>query len=396
MKKVLLVLLLLVPSLVLGLEYPKVYSSNVIIYDMVDDNVLYEDNSKEQVNIASLTKILTTITAIENIDNLDDEVIFSKEMKSEVAWDASIAGLWVGSKYTYRDLLYASMLPSGADATIALAISLSGSVDEYVSLMNELAIKVGMDNSHFVNVTGLDEEEHYSTLEDVLKLLRYALNNELFKEIYCTKKYTLSSNQIVYSTINKYSKNAGYDISPIMGSKTGFTSKAGLCISVLFNGSGHEMLLITTGAINNGMGYNVKDALDLIKFVNDNYGNVEIVREDELIKTLDIHYSNIDKYEVKTKKISMFLEEDYNSEDIIVEYEGLEELSILNKKEDYIGTVKYYYKDKLIDKEDIYLDIELKLSKEIKFILLGVIFVILLVIYVIIVRKKTKKRLRRS
>lgn len=156
MKKIyslIITLLILLPINVFSLDYPSINSKIVEVYDINDDKVLYEVDSNKQTSIASLTKIATTITAIENIKNLDEQVTITKEIMNTVSWDASKAGLKVGDKVTYKDLLYAAMLPSGADATNSIAILSSGSIDNYVVKMNELAKKLKLENTHFVNVT---------------------------------------------------------------------------------------------------------------------------------------------------------------------------------------------------------------------------------------------------
>ena len=157
MKKLLLLLtFILIPFSVYSLEYPAVNSKKVEIYDLNDKEVLYEVASNDKTSIASLTKIVTTMVAIENIKNLDEEVTISLKILSTVDREASVAGLKLNDKVTYRDLLYASMLPSGADATNSIAILSSGSVDKYVTKMNSLCKKVGLKNTNLVNATGLD------------------------------------------------------------------------------------------------------------------------------------------------------------------------------------------------------------------------------------------------
>lgn len=394
MKKIIYFIILLIPFPILALTYPTLHYRNAIIYDLTDNNILYNYHSEEETSIASLTKIMTTIVAIESIDNLDETITYTENMDSLVRWDASVAGLKVGKTYTYRDLLYASILPSGADATTALAISISGSIDAYVNKMNALAKQLKMNNSHFINVTGLDAEGHYSTAKDILTLLKYALNNSIFKEIYTTKEYTLTDGLKVESTINN-SQNT-YDLSRIIGSKTGFTLEAGLCISALINSHNHDILIITIGAPTNKQRYNITDALELISFLDNNYNNQTIITTNDIIKELPIKYSNISTYSIKpSKDILYYLPNDYSKEDIDIKYTGLEELSYKNKKDSKIGKVKYYYQDKLISTEDIYLKENLKINifkiiNQYKYFLLILIALILLLI---ISRKRVIKRL---
>lgn len=263
---------MLIPINVLALEMPEIVSDKAIVYDKTRGKVILEKNSEEVTSIASLTKILTVITAIENIDDLEEIITITSPMLNGIYWNASVAGLKVGDKVTYRDLLYAAMLPSGADATKVLAISIAGNVNAYVEKMNELAAKIGMDNSHFVNVTGLDTKNHYSTVEDVLTLLNYALDNETFKEVYTTREYTLTNGLVVESTLQLYLEKKDYDISKILGSKTGYTDNAGTCLSSLFEVQGHDMLVITVGApFDKIEQYNLVDNLSIIDYMEENY-----------------------------------------------------------------------------------------------------------------------------
>ena len=400
MKKIyslIITLLILLPINVFSLDYPSINSKIVEVYDINDDKVLYEVDSNKQTSIASLTKIATTITAIENIKNLDEQVTITSNILSTVSSDASKAGLKVGDKVTYRDLLYASMLPSGADATNSIAILSSGSIDNFVAKMNELAKKLKLENTHFVNVTGLDKDGHYSSADDVRKLLNYALKNELFRQIYTTKEYTLSNGLKVKSTVNdKYGKNN--DVSKIIGSKTGYTGNAGYCLSSLSNINGHEMLIIVLNASHIGNNYyNIVDTVDLINFMNESYKDETLVKKGQLIKKIPVTLSKINSYNIlSTKDVKKYLPKDYDIKNLKIEYKGLNSLSFSNKKGEKIGSVKYYYEGKLITEEKVILNKEIKMDiikvlKKYYYIIIGVILIIAgLITY----RIKTKKKKR--
>ena len=394
-------LLILLPINVFSLDYPSINSKIVEVYDINDDKVLYEVDSNKQTSIASLTKIGTTITAIENIKNLDEQVTITSNILSTVSSDASKAGLKVGDKVTYRDLLYASMLPSGADATNSIAILSSGSIDNFVAKMNELAKKLKLENTHFVNVTGLDKDGHYSSADDVRKLLNYALKNELFRQIYTTKEYTLSNGLKVKSTVNdKYGKNN--DVSKIIGSKTGFTGNAGYCLSSLSNINGHEMLIIVLNASHIGNNYyNIVDTVDLINFMNESYKDETLVKKGQLIKKIPVTLSKIENFKIlSTKNVKKYLPKDYDIKNLKIEYQGLNTLSFSNKKGEKIGSIKYYYEGKLIDKEDVILNKEIKMDiikvlKKYYYIIIGAILIIAGLITYKIKTKKKKKHPKR-
>ena len=374
---------------VFALDDPTLYSKNYCLYDLTDDKIIYEKNIQERTNIASLTKIMTTITAIEKINNLDDYVTITSEMLSNIKYDASLAGLKIGDKLTYKDLLYASILPSGADATQALAYSLSGSINNFVNDMNTLAKKIGMESSNFVNVTGLDIDNHYSTVSDLLKMLQYALRNETFKTIYTTKSYTLSNGLVVDATVKKYNNLMKLDISRITGSKTGYTNKAGLCISSIFESNNHEFIFISTNAeFIYGNYYNLKDNLNIINFMDKNYNNQTTVKSTDIIKTIPVNFSNIPKYDVHLSKDALtYLPNDYNKDDIKVNYNGKTSITFLDNNKQ-IGKVTITYKDNPIYEEDILLkDVKINFYLLVIINLLIVLF-IFKIVKVIFFRKK--------
>lgn len=374
---------------VFALDDPTLYSKNYCLYDLTDDKIIYEKNIQERTNIASLTKIMTTITAIEKINNLDDYVTITSEMLSNIKYDASLAGLKIGDKLTYKDLLYASILPSGADATQALAYSLSGSINNFVNDMNTLAKKIGMESSNFVNVTGLDIDNHYSTINDLLKMLQYSLKNETFKTIYTTKSYTLSNGLVVDATVKKYNNLMKLDVSRIIGSKTGYTNKAGLCISSIFESNNHEFIFISTNAeFIYGNYYNLKDNLNIINFMDKNYNNQTTVKSTDIIKTIPVNFSNIPKYNVHLSKDALtYLPNDYNKDDIKVNYNGKTSITFLDNNKQ-IGKVTITYKDNPIYEEDILLkDVKINFYLLVIINLLIVLF-IFKIVKVIFFRKK--------
>ena len=301
MKKIALFLFCFFPIYAFALEIPNLNSEAVIVYDMDADTVIFDKNSQNVHSIASLTKIMTVLTAIENIDDFSTNVTITNEMLAGIYWNASVAGLKVGDIVTYRDLLYAAILPSGADATQVLAYTVSGSVDTFVYKMNELAKKIGVKNTHYVNTTGLDQDGAYSTAYDQMLILDYALQNSMFKEVYTTKEYTLTNGLKVEASVQKYNQVLNLDTSKIIGSKTGNTDLAGLCMSALFYHEDHEMILITLGAERiDDLPYNLIDTLTIIDTVNQNYEipvNDVVTTESVFLEKEEIEIFNI-PYEV--------------------------------------------------------------------------------------------------
>ena len=240
-------------------------SDNVILYNLNDNNILYELNSDEKTNIASLTKIMTVITAIENIEDLNQEIIVPSEAFIGIE-EYSQMGLKTGDRLTYKDLLYGIMLPSGADAANTLAISLAGNIDNFVTLMNNKVTELNLENTHFDNPIGMDSENNYSTSKELAEILLYSLDNETFKEIFYTREYRIESlNLTIKSTLIQYSQNGYYDVDNIKGAKSGFTDGAGLCLASVATYDDVTYLLVTLGADTTNRANAIKDTIEISK-----------------------------------------------------------------------------------------------------------------------------------
>ena len=168
-------------------------SNNAVLYNLNDNRIIYEKNKDQKVSIASLTKLMTALVAIENIDNLNDYVSFKQsDYDKLIQQDASGSSLKKDKKYTYEDLLYGLLLESGADCANALARLTAGNEKNFVIKMNEKAEELGMKNSSFSNPIGLDDEKNYSTVQDVSILLREDLRNPILKNILTTFTHSVS------------------------------------------------------------------------------------------------------------------------------------------------------------------------------------------------------------
>lgn len=401
MKKVgyiILTLILLVPFGAKALEID-LNSKNAIVYNLDEEKILYEKNADSQTSIASLTKIMTTILSIENIKDLDESVTITSSMLSGIPYDASTAGLNVGDKLTYKDLLYSSMLPSGADATQALAVSLTGSVSNFVEKMNEKAAELNLTNTHFANTTGLDEQGHYSTAKDVLTLLNYALKNKTFKTIFTTKYYTTTNDLSLKSTLDGYNRTLNYDLSYVLGSKTGFTDEAGYCLTTLSNIDNTNIITVTINAPTTGNSKNLIDLNQIHDSLKDNYSKVNIVNENDTLIKLETKYTKESEIKIKAEKdIQRYVENPFEEEQVKIKYKGEKIISSNTKKGTKLGKLTIYYKDELIEEIPVILDEELHFSvwnylKENIYYYIGLILIVIITLKVL--KKSKKKRIRR-
>lgn len=218
-------------------------------------NILGEENADESIYPASLTKMMTVLLAAENFDDLDASVTLDEELFSPLwAANASMAGFEPGEVVTVRDLLYGAMLPSGAECCAAIAHRLDGSEAAFADRMNRRARDLGMENTHFVNATGLQDSEHRSTVRDLATLLDAALDNPTFREVFTAQRYSTSPTNLhpdgitVYSSALSLFQDADLGRMTLLGGKTGFTDEAGLCLATLAEADGTEYILVTAGA----------------------------------------------------------------------------------------------------------------------------------------------------
>ena len=237
------------------LDISGINSPYAVLMQVRGGRVIGEINGEEQMYPASMTKIMTTIVAIENLKDLDQEITLTNEMfEGLYEQDATQAGFQPGETVRAIDLLYGVMLPSGAECCVGLAQHLFGSEENFVAKMNEKAAELGMDSTHFVTCTGLHDENHYTTVRDLTKLLSYALQNDTFRQIYCTSEYTTSATASApeglhfLSTMFKKMDSPEVNGGEIEGGKTGYTGEAGQCLASLAKVDDVEYILVTAGA----------------------------------------------------------------------------------------------------------------------------------------------------
>ena len=216
----------------------RVDARNVLVLDSTEKKVLFEQNGYDIVPMASTTKILTALIAIER-GNLNEEFIVSKNA-------ASISGSKVGykasEKVTVHELLYGLMYRSGNDAAITIAEGIGGSIQGFSEIMNNYAISIGLVDSHFESPHGLDSREHYTSAYDLALLTSIGMEDETFKEIVGTKEISRNKYNFTrdYSNINKIL----WKIPGANGVKTGYTGQAGKCLVSSVNINDKNIIIV--------------------------------------------------------------------------------------------------------------------------------------------------------
>jgi D-alanyl-D-alanine carboxypeptidase (penicillin-binding protein 5/6) len=362
-------------------------SAVILNYDTGD--ILWEKNSSSSMYPASTTKILSSIIAIENINDFDQVVEISKNASGR---NHSAFRFRTGDRISLMDLCKASLICSHNNATIALAEYVSGSVEDFVELMNKKAEEIGAENSFFKNTNGLDDEfpDHRSTARDMAIIAGYCMENEIFKEIVNTREDTIIKNDQEIEITNT---NNLLDYDSIKGVKTGYTNNAGYCI-VLYSEK-NDLRLITV--ILNSISLEERDK-DVLKLLNWTYGNlkyVKIIDSHQVAATATIK----DKVELN---LDLYPESDYveliniNDDQIEIKQNLYSDINLPVEKEDILGTIDIFINGQKIKElnmisresvEDAYIYQELSSDRELRkrfIIVIILVFYFLAILFIII------------
>ena len=224
-------------------ETMSVSARSAALYQPDTGRFIYSKNGKTRMPMASTTKIMTALLAIENTEQLDEAVPIADEA---IGTEGSSAYLREGDVLTMEELLYALLLQSANDAAVAIAYHIGGDIEGFSRIMNERAQELGLTDTHFTNPHGLDDEEHYTTAEELALIAAEALNNETFREICSTYKKTLVTEERRRTYINHNKLLNLYD--GAVGVKTGYTKRCGRCLVGAAERDGLRLVSVTLDA----------------------------------------------------------------------------------------------------------------------------------------------------
>ncbi len=219
-------------------------ASSAVLYLPETGEFIYSKNADSKLPMASTTKIMTALVALENSELSETVVIDERAAGTE----GSSAYLKAGEELTMEELLYALLLQSANDAAVAIACHLGGDLSGFSEMMNEKAIKLGLENTHFTNPHGLDDNEHYTTARELALIAAEALKNDCFRDIVSTYKKTFSNDERSRTYVNHNKLLKLYD--GCIGVKTGFTKKSGRCLVAAAERDGLTFISVTLDAPN--------------------------------------------------------------------------------------------------------------------------------------------------
>ena len=347
-------------------DLPDLWCDYVYMIDADNGQVILDIGSEEKMYPASMTKVMTSIIAIEQIPNPEDVIIeFTREMmEGLVEAQANRAGFVVGDKPTALDHIYGDLLPSGADCSRALAFYIAGDEESFVKLMNEKAKQLGMNDTHFVNTSGLHEDDHYTTCRDMMKLYLYCMKNPTFMEIIQTQVHQsipvahyrngLGMTNFVLMYINqekpRYDQN--YMIPGFVGGKSGYTIESQYTLVSNAEINGRNIVLV------NAHGYNephypasIEDAANLYNWFRDTYQTRTALTRGESFGTIRVKNTRDREVPVQAAEtITLDLPDEANTH---IYAEPVPYLTAPVKAGDIAGKVSVYAYDQKVAETDL-------------------------------------------
>ena len=344
MKKKIVIFLLLILCVIPSNAFALSLSCrSCVLMDMDSGRVLYAKDKDNPRLIASITKIMTAILAIES-GKLDTTVTVGEEVLKMYGSNIYIE---LGEKIKLLDLVYGLMLRSGNDAAVVIANYIAGSEEKFVEMMNKKAKEIGMKNTIYNNCHGLDEEtENKSTAYDMALLSSYAYKNPIYKQIVGTKKYTVQTDKKTYDWTNRNKLLFQYKYTT--GGKTGYTPRAG---RTLVTNASYDNLNLTAVTLNDGNEYISHKAMYEYGF--NNYKNY-LILDSKRFKIDNAYYK--DKIYIKNNFTYPLQEYEKDKIKVIV---TLNKLNNYNNH-DKVGEVAVKLNDKEIYREDVYVKVQAK------------------------------------
>lgn len=257
-------------------KQPEIDGKAGIVMDAKTGKILFEKNINEKHYPASITKILTTLVAIENNDDLYGEVTFSSKAVNELEEGSTHIGIMEGEQMPLIDVLYGIMLESANEACNGAAEYTSGSNKAFVDLMNKKAEELGCTHSHFVTTNGLHDDDHYVTAKDMATITKAALENDTFRKIACSRNYYIAPTNKCKEgrelwNHHKMVKKTMFPYDGVEGGKTGYTTRAGGTLVTFCKRDDMELISVVL----QGNGYELYR--DTIKMLDYAYGNYKVV-----------------------------------------------------------------------------------------------------------------------
>ncbi len=343
MRKIISIIFILIFSLNVYAENMgdiSVGAQGAVLMDAETGRVLWEKNMDMELPVASTTKIMTAIIAIES-GKLDETAVVSK--KAALTPKVRL-GVNSGEEYVLKDLLYPLMLQSCNDTAVVIAEHIGGSVEGFAEMMNEKARQIGAKNTKFVTPNGLDENENHSTAYDMALISGYALENQEFRELIATESYSFScsNKNRTFSVVNK--NRLLREFEGAIGVKTGFTGKAGHCFAGAAERDGVRLIsvVLASGWGNKGKEQKWIDTKKLLNYGFDNFSMKKVMEKGKIFGEVEVIASREGKIAAEAKNDGYAMLSEMEFEGITVEKQLFSYVQAPVSKGETLGYVSVY------------------------------------------------------
>ena len=343
MKKSLIIILALIitilyvlPVFAADTSYPAIESESAVLMDARTGQVLYEKSMNEQLYPASITKIMTILLGLE-YSNLNDTITMSHQAIYSIDKGSSHIALEVGEQITMEQALMAAMLPSANEASNGIAEHISGSIPEFVKLMNKRAAATGALHTNFANSNGLPNDEHVTTAYDMAMITKAALMNEQFRRIFATSQYeipptNMKSKPRYLWTEHKMLKPGKFKYDGVIGGKTGYTKEAQCTLVTAARRGDRELIVVVLKSLGSGV-YN--DTKNLLDYGFDEFNPTTIMLPAVSTDNLANPQDNLESAQniinqVKDIPYTWLLHKNVNVSDIAIEYAAVDNPGVPN------------------------------------------------------------------
>lgn len=377
-------------------EPPNLISQAAILMDNKTEKILYEKNANEKMYPASTTKIVTAILVLEHCD-LNETVTVSYDATMSIPDGYSSADLQVGEQLTVEQLLELLLVHSANDAANVLAEHIGGSVESFVSMMNTKIHELGLSNTNFTNTFGMHDDNHYTTTQDLAKIMQYCIKNEEFRKLagkascsipatnkYGVRKYT-STNELIIPNSRHY-----YPY--LTCGKTGYTSQAGDCLVSCSYKDNLELIgVVLGGKTVNGTSTRFSETKTLYKYGYDNYEIKTILNQNDVVSQIEVKNGTKDTKNLDllaNTSIDALLDNSFSENEITPTITLKEEIKAPIEQGDLLGSVSYTI-DGLEYKTDLIASHVVEKSKLFAYLIeIGIGILIIFLIYRIFFHKK--------
>lgn len=334
----------------------RVAAKGAILYELSTDTVLLEQDADMKLYPASTTKLMTALVAME-YGNPQDVVTVTRDAVDGLYEQGSASYLLVGEEISFMDLMRYLLIGSGNDAANALAIHVSGSVENFVELMNNTARELGCTNTHFVNPHGLHDEDHYTTARDLLKISLAAMKNETIAQLVAETEVVLPVTNKHDRTTTKYTTNhliskkstREYFYEGAIGIKTGYTTPAGMCLAAACVKGDYTYYSVVLGAEKvDGVDGRFAETIKLFNYGAANWSQQVMLSSSEPIAEVPVRLSaDQDTVVVRpSENITAMLPNTFETGDLKLDYTLEEDVAAPVQQGDVLGKLTVRYGDK--------------------------------------------------